>query len=143
MAKIAAHPALYSLDHPKPLLRGARCISCQTAFFPNFGIGCEVCGATPENLVVEELPTLGTVHTIATVWVHDDPNSDLVPYQIQTPFTVAEIALNAGPFIRALMSDNQTDEIIGRQVEAVWIVAGHTASGDQIMEPRFELTTDK
>ena len=137
MTKIAAHPGLYNLDDERPLLKGGRCCACDTVFFPNYGIGCEVCGAADEHLVDVDVPTRGRIHTVATAWIHDESIAMHGPYPIKPPFTVVEIALDAGPFIRALMAENHGLDAIGRTVEARWTIAHIDAAGDEIVEPRF------
>jgi hypothetical protein len=52
-------------------------------------------------------------------------------HDIEAPFAIGEIQLDAGPLIRATMADLVEPEAIGSRVAVVW-----TAVNDRI-EPRF------
>jgi len=133
--KIAAHPGLYDPDDPVPTLRGTRCESCGSTFFPPLGIGCEVCGAGAERLAAVPIAASGTLHSVATVHLY--PGND-----ISTPFALAEVQLDGGPLIRATMIGLPGLDMIGHRVEAQWAVARTDSDGNEIVEPRFALVPD-
>lgn len=130
MARTAAHPKLYRVDHSPPTLIGSRCGNCNATFFPPLGIGCEVCGNT--ELASVDIPAAGTLHSVATVHLHAND-------KVQTPFTVGEVSLDAGPLTRALMIEALDSNAIGRRVSAEWVVIGTDDDGNEIAEPHFRL----
>jgi uncharacterized OB-fold protein len=130
--KIAAHPGLYDPDDTVPTLRGTRCGACSSTFFPPLGIGCEVCGATEDSLVPASIAPKGVLHSVATVHPRAGDND--------APFTVAEIQLDDGPLIRAMMAEVAEIDAIGRRVEAQWSLVHTDADGTDVVEPRFALT---
>ena len=74
-------------------LRGGRCRVCDHVFFPPYTYGCERCGAGAESLEPTELAATGRVR--AAVCVHRTRGG--------APEGVAEIALAAGPSLRAVL----------------------------------------
>jgi uncharacterized protein len=126
------HPGLYDPNDEPPALHGIRCARCANAFFPPFGIGCEVCGAPAEALQPELLTAAGVVHSVATVHHHAGKG-------IAAPFTMAEIRLDDGPLIRATLSDLADPATIGARAQGCWIVVVTTDSGDELTELRFEV----
>lgn len=68
-------------------LDGDRCTACGAVFFPALRWGCERCGAAALEPAV--LDAAGTLLTYATVRLADPP------------YTIGEIALDAGPVVRA------------------------------------------
>ena len=122
-----AHPGLYDVDDAIAL-SGTRCRACGTAFFPPLRIGCEVCGAA--DLADVKLAARGSIHGSATVHLHHGRG-------IEAPFTVAEIVLDDGPVIRALMvTDGELP--VGARVAAKWFVTKVDDDGNEVVEPRFE-----
>ncbi len=106
MTKLAAHPTLYDVNQSPPTLIGSRCADCDAVFFPPLGIGCEVCGST--KLEAADLAASGTLHSVATVHLHANP-------KVETPFTVGEVSLDAGPLTRALLIEDLDAGAIGSQ----------------------------
>ena len=101
------------LENPNGLLLcGQKCAACSTLSFPPNPYGCETCGAPASKLSEHPLEARGRLHAFATT--HLAPRNDLA-----APFTVAVVALDAGPVIRALMAP-ATDEglSVGDRVEA-------------------------
>lgn len=127
--RVAAHPGLYDPDDPHPVLHGSRCEACGTVYFPVMHIGCEVCGAGDASLHPAELAAAGTIHSVATV--HRPASGDF-----PAPFTMAEIALDDGPLIRAVLATVSDIEVIGRRVSAEWAVV-RVDDGADVVEPRF------
>lgn len=126
--RLPAHPGLYSVEDPVSL-NGTRCRQCGTAFFPPLRIGCEVCGAPDDQLDDVHLTARGRIHASATVHMHRGRGTE-------APFTVAEVVLDDGPVVRALMASN--DEVdVGARVEAAWFVTTTDDDGNEIVEPRF------
>jgi uncharacterized OB-fold protein len=125
--RVPAHPGLYDVNGSPPGLKGSRCRSCGTTFFPPLAIGCEVCGSP--DLDDANLAARGRLHSFATV--HRHRGSD-----IEAPFTMAEIILEDGPVIRATMTTND-GFAIGDVVEAEWVVNAVDDAGHEVVEPRF------
>ncbi len=92
---------LYSADG-EPRLNGGRCRACGYVFFPPQFYGCDSCGAGPDQLEPVSMAARGTLSSFATVHLHQ--GSD-----IQAPFTVGVILLEAGPAVRAILTQ-RTDE---------------------------------
>jgi uncharacterized protein len=128
--RIAAHPGLYDPAAQTPSLAGSRCEACGRIAFPPVTIGCDVCGAEESSLTTVVLETVGRLYSFATVHLQ---RSDL-----ETPFTIGEIQLEAGPLIRATMASDQPDLKIGQHVHAVWHVTGVDDHGQEVVEPVFE-----
>ncbi|WP_232852585.1 Zn-ribbon domain-containing OB-fold protein [Nocardia acididurans] len=106
------------------------CTDCGRAYFPPISIGCEVCGAPQARLEPLELAAVGIVRAMATVHVarHPDP-----------PFTVAEILLDGGPLIRALIHPESAAVRIDDRVTARWRATGMDQAGNRTVEPGFVL----
>ena len=130
--KIAAHDGLYDTAEDPPRLRGVRCDACGAVAFPPFGIGCEVCGSDAIGTV--SLAGAGTVHSVATVHLHGGKDID-------APFTIAEIQLDDGPLIRATLVELVEPDAIGSRAEARWCVVRVDEDGNDVVEPRFAVTT--
>jgi uncharacterized OB-fold protein len=128
--RTAAHPDLYDPATQTPTLAGSRCGACGRIAFPPVTIGCDVCGAEQISLETVDLETVGRLYSFATVHLH---RGDL-----ETPFTIGEIQLEAGPLIRATMAPNQPDLRIGQQVHAIWRVTDVDDQGHEVVEPVFE-----
>jgi hypothetical protein len=129
---VSAHPRLYDPEPHFPVLNGSRCALCQTVYCPPLGIGCEVCGATEDALEPAAIAAVGTVHSLAEVHVHHG--------KPPAPFTIAEIQLDAGPLIRAMLTGDRGPIGIGDTVSAIWTVTGRTDDGDDVVEPAFAPT---
>jgi uncharacterized protein len=127
--RTASHPRLYDPLAELPVLNGTQCQHCGRLYFPSMGIGCEICGAPADQLLPKPLPTIGTVHALAQVHVHYGPEP--------TPFTIAEIVLDAGPLIRAMIHPASDPLDIGDRVSARWHVTGLDDGGNAIVEPAF------
>ena len=127
--RIAAHPRLYDPSPDVPVLNGTQCTRCKRVYFPPIGIGCEICGALAEDLRPTAIAVTGTVHALAEVRLHHgDP---------EPPFTIAEIALDAGPLIRAMVHPESPPLSIGVPVTARWNIVGVDDAGASIVEPAF------
>ena len=95
---------LYDISADRPVLQGTRCASCNTTFFPALSLGCEVCGSTQLDAIV--LEATGVLHSVATVHLYQG-------HDIEAPFTIGEIQLDAGPLIRATMAEVVEHDAIG------------------------------
>jgi uncharacterized OB-fold protein len=128
-----AHPGLYPAEGSPPPLHGQRCSACGRVAFPPNPYGCEACGAAPEALESRDLAGAGTLRAFATVHLHPGLGG------IQAPFTVASIALDDGPAIRATLTC-PTDEglSVGDRVQAVLVSQGEDDEGIETVELRFE-----
>ena len=127
---VAAHPGLYDPDQPEPVLNGSRCTACGRVYFPPVGIGCPDCGALADQLAPAELPAAGTLYSVATVHRHRGRD-------IEAPFAMGEIQLDAGPLIRCTMAVPEPELHIGQQVVARWVVQRTDDDGNDVIEPRF------
>ncbi|MCG8577701.1 MAG: zinc ribbon domain-containing protein [Flavobacteriales bacterium] len=133
--RVAAKPGLYRAETDPPILNGTRCQACATVFFPPLGIGCEVCGATADNLTEIGIDAAGVLDSVATVHVYAGDD-------MQVPFTVGEIRLADGPLIRGLFDSEIDLQEIGAPVHASWKTVGVDENGDEMVEPRFSLTAE-
>jgi uncharacterized protein len=127
---VAAHPGLYDPARPQPVLNGSRCSSCGRVYFPPVGIGCPDCGAAADRLTPTELAATGTLYSVATVHRHRGRD-------IEAPFAMGEIQLDAGPLIRCTMAVAEPELRIGQPVVARWVVQRTDDDGNQVVEPRF------
>jgi uncharacterized protein len=124
-----AVPGLYSIDGgDPPSLEGRRCLSCGYVFFPPHAFGCEVCGALPERTEPMRLAGEGVLRSFAAVHRHGG----------ETPLTVGEIGLDAGPTVRAALT-GQGELAIGDRMRAVlWTAPAAGAQDEAVVELRFE-----
>ena len=108
-----ARPDLVAVDHRgEPLLRAQRCGRCSTVAFPPQPYGCETCGAPATEADEEQVVAAGRVLARATV------HRDLLGHPV--PYTVAEIALDAGPAARVLLASPTGEDVsIGTRVRGV------------------------
>jgi uncharacterized OB-fold protein len=111
-------------------LAGSRCGACGRVTFPAVAIGCDACGADEGSLERVELAAAGSLHTFATVHLHHGGDLD-------APFTIGEVQLEAGPLIRVMVARDQANLAIGDRVHAVWRVARVDDHGDEVVEPAF------
>jgi len=118
-------PTLYARrEGAPPVLLGGRC-ACGHAFFPMQTFGCERCGRFGDALQPQDLQGRGTLRSAATVHVHADEKRP-------APFVVGTIALDDGPVIRTLLTE---DCAPGARVEAVLIPV--EADGGRALDLRF------
>ncbi|MCP3985513.1 MAG: hypothetical protein GY723_14075 [bacterium] len=126
----AAHPGLYRIDQNPPSLLGQRCAACGRLAFPPNPYGCEGCGAEADELVTEEIPGDGELAAFATVHLH--PGKD-----IETPFTVGTVVLDAGPTVRATLTCATDDGLaIGNRVHTQ-LVPQQSEDDGELLELRF------
>jgi uncharacterized protein len=123
--RVATHPTLYDPAADDPLLRGVQCTHCGRVYFPPMGIGCEICGASAEQLVPKSLTGNGIVFAVAEV------------HLASAPFVVVEIVLADGPLIRGIVHPDSVRPQIGDRVSARWNVVDHDAEGSEVVEPGF------
>ena len=128
--RVAAHRGLYDISADRPVLQGTRCASCNTTFFPSLSLGCEVCGSTQLDAIV--LEATGVLHSVATVHLYQG-------HDIEAPFAIGEIQLDAGPLIRATMAEVVERDAIGARVAASWATLRADDDGNDVVEPRFGL----
>ncbi len=128
--RVAAKPDLYSPDGEEPALRGTRCGACGRVCFPPLTIGCDACGGPENQLELVALATAGEVHSIATVHRHRGEPA--------APFVVADIRLDDGPLIRAMVASDTGDELrIGDRVQGTWQIRRIDDDGNDVVEPAF------
>lgn len=85
------------IDGSEVLIDGSRCGACGLVAFPPERYGCERCGALTADHEPLGLAAAGTVTARATVHRHHQPTP-------ATPFVVVEVALDAGPVLKALFA---------------------------------------
>ena len=127
--RIAAHPGLYDPTTDAPSLTGSRCTMCSRVAFPAIAIGCDQCGAQESSLETVALGSSGTLYSFATVFLHQG--------NLEPPFTVGEVQLDAGPLIRVTMASVEPELSIGETVHAIWHVTRTDEHGDDVIEPVF------
>ncbi len=131
--RAAAQPSLYSAESADPPpLNGGRCRACGYVFFPPQRYGCEACGASPEHLEPIALAGRGTLHSFATVHLHQAKG-------IEAPFTVGVILLDGGPAIRSVLTC-RTDEGLraGDRMVSTMVAQGRDEQGREVVELRFQ-----
>ena len=79
-----------------PTLRGRHCTACGYVFFPPHDFGCDACGALPERVEPMAIEGAGVLRSVVVVHRHGGGS-------IEVPFTVGEIALDAGPMVRGVL----------------------------------------
>jgi uncharacterized protein len=131
--RLPVQPGLFEADADVPTLKASACTTCGRVSFPPLTIGCDACGATEERLEPISVQAVGEVHAFATVHVHHG--------QPTRPFTVAEIVLDAGPLIRALVAEGSPALGAGDRVRGVWVVARIDDAGNDLVEPAFTAVT--
>ena len=129
--RVAARPHLYDPLPDLPVLNGTQCARCGRVYFPPIGVGCEICGAHAEDLQPATVAATGRIHALAQVHLHHGAP--------ETPFTIAEITLDAGPLIRAMVHPESPPLSIGARVTARWNAVGADHAGAPIVEPAFTL----
>ncbi len=124
-----AKPSLCGWDaRQTPFLKGVRCMACNEAAFPPQHYGCEHCGHA--GLADVELAAQGVVIASSQVHIHAQPGPAV-------PFTVAEVRLDAGPVVRALLDvGHDAGDWHGRRVHGVLRPRGEDAA----LEFRFGVT---
>jgi uncharacterized OB-fold protein len=131
--RLPVQPGLYDADTDVPILNASRCATCGRASFPPLSIGCDICGASEMRLEAIHLPVVGEVRSFATVHVrHGQPIE---------PFTVAEIALDDGPLIRAVVARGSRELTIGDHVNAAWTDVKTDDAGNILVEPVITAVT--
>lgn len=122
---IAPPPDLYSASPDGiPKLNGGRCRACGYVFFPPQSYGCEICGASGDELQPFALKGEGRLRSFATVHLHPGKG-------IEAPFTVGVILLDDGPVVRAVLTQ-KTDaglRIGDRMYATIFNVAAGEGSG--------------
>lgn len=110
-----ARPDLVAVgDEGQPRLRVQRCGRCSTVAFPPQPYGCESCGAPATEATEMLVAATGTVLARATV------HRDLLGHPV--PYTVAEVALDAGPAARVLLASPTGEGVhIGTHVRGVLV----------------------
>jgi uncharacterized OB-fold protein len=110
MSEELSHPDLYRRRGDSVELLGMKCTRCGYVAFPRQAYGCEKCGAADDALSNVELASNGTLASYATVHMHQAKT-------ISAPFVIGEIALDAGPTLRATMVESDDASLqIGARV---------------------------
>jgi uncharacterized protein len=136
MSNELSHPDLYrSAGGDSVELLGMKCAICGYVAFPRQSYGCEKCGASGAALSHVELSSRGTLASYATVHMHQAKN-------IAAPFVIGEIALDAGPTVRATMVEPDDSAMqIGARVDGRLHPAPASGEGGAAkLELRFTLS---
>jgi len=84
-------------------LRATRCRRDGVVAFPPERFGCQKCGAFGEDLEELLIPARGRITAATVVHRHRGPGP-------KAPFTIASIALDAGPHVNALLQEGAAPE---------------------------------
>jgi len=84
-------------------LRATRCRKDGVVAFPPERFGCQKCGAFGEDLEELLIPARGRITAATVVHRHRGPGP-------KAPFTIASIALDAGPYVNALLQEGAAPE---------------------------------
>ena len=135
MSNELSHPDLYrQADGDSVELLGLQCSKCGFVAFPRQRYGCEKCGATADALRDVELAAIGTLASYAKVHMHQAKT-------IAAPFVIGEIALDAGPTVRATMVEADDAAMrIGARVRGRLHPAPTVPDAAPKHELRFSLT---
>jgi uncharacterized OB-fold protein len=116
---------LFSAEPGKPpALRGRRCTACGYVFFPPHDFGCDACGELPERVQPMVIEGAGVLRSVAVVHRHGGST-------IEAPFNVGEIALDAGPLLRAVLVGPGPFAIGDRVSSTLWSVVTKTKTSDE------------
>jgi uncharacterized OB-fold protein len=135
MSHELTHPDLYrGAGGDSVELLGIECAKCGFVAFPRQRYGCEKCGAAGEALRDVALRSDGTLASYATVHMHQAKT-------IAAPFVIGEIALDAGPTVRATMVEADDAAMrIGARVRGRLHPAPAAPDAPPKLELRFALT---
>jgi uncharacterized OB-fold protein len=135
MSEELSHPDLYRRRGDSVELLGMKCSRCGYVAFPRQRYGCEKCGAEGDALAEVELSSSGTLASYATVHMHQAKT-------IAAPFVIGEVALDAGPTVRATMveGDDAAMQIGARVAGRLHPAPAPAESGSQKLELRFALS---
>ena|SRR5882757_4868385 len=111
-----------------PVLRSGHC-RCGYVFFPMQTYGCERCGSHGDAVIPQGISTHGTLLASAVVQVHADQNRPV-------PFTIVKVALDDGPVVRTLLSDDCGDIAPGQRMQAK-LAPLHHDDGEPVYDLRF------
>lgn len=115
MADIAqvAHPTLYGAPDGGLVIYGQKCLACGHLSHPRQPYGCETCGGHGDSLAPLDLVPHGELVSFAVVHRHHGRD-------IEAPFVMAEVRLDAGPLLRVtLTSRDETGLSVGQAMEGV------------------------
>ena len=107
-----------------PVLRGRHCTACGYVFFPPHDFGCDACGAVSDRVEPVAIEGSGVLRSLAVVHRHGGSS-------IEVPFTVGEIALDAGPMVRAVLMGPGPFAIGDRVSATLFGVVANAAPSDE------------
>lgn len=132
--QLARHPALHTVppnSGEPPALLATRCTACGRTLFPPREYGCEACGAGPDQLERVELAGRGEIEAVAVVHRGFSPDPP-------TPYAVAQIRLEEGFVIEALLADCDAAELRpGQPVRTTLVATATDDAGRPLVECRF------
>lgn len=107
-------PELFRVEDGNVILLGVECAQCHHRWFPPLYFGCEQCGAYGEDLVPRDLSSNGRILSFTTV-----------PEPEGGTFTLAQLELDDGPAIRAIIDEPGPEDLnIGDSIEAIAVGEG-------------------
>jgi len=124
------HPTLYKDGSAGPSLLAARCGACGRVSFPRQNFGCEACGAHGEAMADVEIATRGALISFAVVRKH-------MGADIEAPFAIGEIRLEAGPVIRCTLADGLEETALRAGAKVTGLLAHNPKSSADVLELRF------
>ena len=100
---------MFRVEDGKVIIMGTECSQCQHRWFPPVSFGCERCGAYGDDLHARDLSSTGQIYAFTTV-----------PERDGGMYTLAQVVLDDGPAIRAIISEPGPEKLaIGDRVEGV------------------------
>lgn len=102
-------PENFRVEDGKVIIMGIECSQCNHRWFPPLTFGCEQCGSHDDDLHPRDLNATGYIYSFTTVAEMDGGM-----------FILAQVVLDDGPAIRAIISAPGAEELnIGDRVEGV------------------------
>lgn len=133
--------ALFTWPAEKPALLGSRCQDCGRATFPAQDT-CSACCST--NMVVEELPSRGTLwtYTIQRFMPKTPYNSGETQETFQ-PYGVGYVELPGGVRVEGRLTENDPEKLeIGMEMEVVFYPFRKEEDGTEVINFAFRPLSD-
>ena len=135
--KIPIAPGLFTWPAANPALLGGRCQHCSIVSFPA-AHACMACGG--QNIVVEELPTHGTLWTwtVQHFMPKEPYRSDETPETFQ-PYGVGYVELPGGIRVEGRLTEHDPDKLaIGMEMAVIFDTYRTEDNGDEIINFFFK-----
>lgn len=136
--RAARKSTLYTVpDSPdaRPALLGGHC-SRGHVFFPAHRLGCDVCGALPEEIEIVELAASGVLKSVVTA--HRQRRVDG-----SGPLVVGTVLLDDGPAVEVVLdADDAGDLSVGQRVHGTLVEGAKDEKGRTLVDLVFEADGD-